>query len=260
AVVFLVCGLGLPIPEEVVLLFAGYVCFLDVADRHTMMLVCIGAILAGDLIPFALGRIYGPRLLRLRLMHLLVTPERLARFDRWFRRRGELVVLISRFIAGIRVVSFFTAGTMKMSWTRFLLLDLAGIVPIAIGLVWLGDHYGRTIQAVIEHVQSVERGILIAALSAAALLGAWYWLRWHRRQRLLVGEPGETYVEPSGPVRVDVEDVDEDAGDEAAPRERPLDSAPAPAAPEHARSDAAQPPEDDAATGPGPAVPPAHPS
>lgn len=226
SLMFLACGLGFPLPEEVVLLFAGFVCYQELADKHVMMAVCVGAILLGDVIPFALGRVYGPRLLRIRVMRMLITPERLARFDRWFRRRGELVVLISRFIAGIRVVSFFTAGTMKMSWVKFLLLDLTGIVPIACGLVWLGDHYGSAIQALIQHVRQVERGILITAIAAAAVIGVWYWLRWRRRQQLLVGGPAETYVEPSGPVRRDPDDADRavpDAPDAPAERAAPDD-------------------------------------
>jgi membrane protein DedA with SNARE-associated domain len=200
AALFLLCGLGLPLPEEVVLLFAGYVCFEGLADRTTMIVVCCGAILLGDILPFYLGRHYGPRLLRIRLLRMLVTPERLARFDVWFRRRGEMVVFFSRFIAGIRVVSFFTAGTMKMAWTRFLLLDLAGIVLVGPLLVWVGDHYGSAIRAAVEHVRRIERGILIGVLAAAVGFGLWYWLGRRRRQRLLVGGPAETFVLPTTPV------------------------------------------------------------
>ncbi len=173
AMVFLACGLGLPFPEEIVLLFAGFVSFNGDADRETMMAVCAGAILAGDLIPFFLGRFYGPSVLRFRPMRFLITPERLARFDRWFRRRGELVVFLSRFIAGIRMVSFFTAGTMRMSWTRFLVLDLAGIVILVPPLVWIGHRYGETIRAALTSVQRVERGILIASIASGVVVGLW---------------------------------------------------------------------------------------
>ncbi|HEU4418580.1 MAG TPA: VTT domain-containing protein, partial [Planctomycetota bacterium] len=120
ALVFLLCGIGLPLPEEIVLLAAGYVCakFPDHAMLSWMMLWCAGAILTGDLIPYILGRVFGVRLLRLRWLRWLVTRKRLAIFDRWFRRRGDLVILIARFLAGLRIVAFFTAGTMKMPWTR----------------------------------------------------------------------------------------------------------------------------------------------
>ncbi|MBK8975994.1 MAG: DedA family protein [Planctomycetes bacterium] len=199
ALVFIACGLGAPLPEEIVLLSAGYVTYRGAADPATMMVVAGTSILAGDLIPFSLGRSVGPNLMRIRAMRFLITPERLARFDRWFRRRGDFVVLLSRFIAGMRVVSFFIAGTMRMSWPRFLALDGGGIALIVPPLVWLGSRYGGTIEAVVAKAQSVERGILVAALSAAAVGGLWYWLRWRRRQRLLVGGPAETFVEPTSP-------------------------------------------------------------
>ncbi|MFO1053422.1 MAG: DedA family protein [Planctomycetota bacterium] len=201
ALLFLLCGLGLPLPEEVVLLFAGFVCFEKLADRETMMIVCCSAILVGDILPFVAGRHYGPKLLRIRVLRILITPERLARFDMWFRRRGELVVFFSRFVAGIRMVSFFTAGTMRMSWTKFLALDLAGILMVGPLLIWVGDHYGETIRHAVEQARRVERSLLFVTIGVAVGIGGWYLLRRRRRQQLLVGGPAETFVEPSTPVR-----------------------------------------------------------
>ena len=101
--VFLLCGIGLPLPEEIGLLAAGYVCakFPEHATLPWMMFWCAAAILTGDLIPFVLGRVFGVRLLRLRWLRLFVTKQRLAVFDRWFRRRGDLVIVIARFLAEI---------------------------------------------------------------------------------------------------------------------------------------------------------------
>ena len=111
AVVFLLCGLGFPIPEEIVLLAAGFVCakFPEKAQLLPMMGWCAGAIAVGDMIPFLLGRVFGVRLLRLRWLRYFINKRRLAMFDHWFRRRGDLVIVISRFMPGLRVVAFFTA-------------------------------------------------------------------------------------------------------------------------------------------------------
>jgi membrane protein DedA with SNARE-associated domain len=215
AIVFLACGLGLPLPEEIVLVTAGYVVFKQLAQLETMMAVSAGAILLGDAIPFALGRHFGASLLRIRPLRIMVTPQRLARFDRWFRRRGDLVIFFSRFVAGIRVVSFFTAGTMRTTWRRFLLLDLAGIALLVPPLVYIGYRFGGAIDEAIVQVQRVERGILIMALGLGTGVGLWYWIRWRRRQRLLVGGPAETFVEPSEPVRR--EPPDESHGDSVRP-------------------------------------------
>jgi membrane protein DedA with SNARE-associated domain len=202
ALVFLLCGIGLPLPEEIVLLAAGYVCatFPEHATLHWMMLWCAGAILAGDLIPYILGRVFGVRLLRLRWLRWLVTRKRLASFDRWFRRRGDLVILIARFLAGLRIVAFFTAGTMKMSWTRFLMLDGIGIVLMVPFLTLLGYHSASFIEGLIAIVQKVERGILYVILGGSLLVAASLWL-WRRRgQFRRRPQPAEAFVQPQRPV------------------------------------------------------------
>lgn len=203
ALVFLLCGIGLPLPEEIVLLAAGYVCakLPEHADLPTMMVWCACAILVGDMIPFLLGRIFGVRLLRLRWLRYFITKQRLATFDRWFRRRGDYVIVISRFLAGLRMVAFFTAGAMKMRWSRFLLLDGVGIVLLVPLLTWIGFRSANFIEEVIETVQTVERGLLWGSIGGALVLGLWFWWWRRRRQRRQRRELTETFVQPKKPIQ-----------------------------------------------------------
>jgi membrane protein DedA with SNARE-associated domain len=227
AALFLLCGMGLPLPEEIVLLAGGYVCakFPDVATLHWMIIWSAGAILSGDLLPYILGRTFGTRLLRLRWMRLMVTKQRLAKFDRWFRRRGDLVIFIARFLAGIRMVAFFTAGTMKMRITRFLLLDGLGIVLIVPLLVWVGYQGAGIIDDVYLKVQKIERGLLWSAGACIVLAALWLWWRsGKRRRRLRAAVPKETFVEP----RIDVAGATTSA--QPAGPDAPAAAAPAPAA------------------------------
>ena len=202
AAVFLLCGLGLPLPEEIVLLIAGYVCaqYPEHAQLLPMMGWCGGAILVGDMIPFLLGRIFGVRLLRLRWLRYFITKQRLATFDRWFRRRGDMVIVISRFLAGLRMVAFFTAGAMKMRWSRFLLLDGIGIVLMVPLLTWLGYSSAGIIEEVILKVEKVERGLLWGTIISAVFVGIilWWWRR--RRQQQSRSEMTETFIQPKKPV------------------------------------------------------------
>ncbi|MEZ6037140.1 MAG: VTT domain-containing protein [Planctomycetota bacterium] len=202
AMVFLLCGLGFPLPEELVLLAGGYICFKypERASLLPMMAWCGGAIMLGDLIPFTLGRVFGVRLLRLRWLRYFITKQRLATFDRWFRRRGDWVIVISRFLAGLRVVAFFTAGAMKMRWLRFLMLDGTGITLMVPLLVWAGFSSAEFIDEMIATVQKVERGLLWGVGGAAVVLALGVW--WYRRRRQLQKRraPGETFVQPQLPV------------------------------------------------------------
>jgi membrane protein DedA with SNARE-associated domain len=203
AFLFLLCGLGLPLPEELILICGGYICakFPERATLHWMMTWCAGAILAGDLLPFVLGRTFGTRLLRLRFLRLLVTKTRLAKFDRWFRRRGDLVIFIARFVPGIRMVAFFTAGTMKMRWLRFLILDGLGIAIVVPVFTYLGHRGAGFIDDVVETVYKAERSILIAALAGLLLASLWLWLWRRRRARARrAAVPRETYIQPRTPV------------------------------------------------------------
>jgi membrane protein DedA with SNARE-associated domain len=214
AILFVLCGLGLPLPEELVLLAAGYVCakLPQNAELPWMMAWCAGAILVGDLLPYMLGRIFGVRLLRLRWLRHLITKQRLASFDRWFRRRGDWVIFIARFLPGLRVVAFFTGGAMKMSWRRFLCLDGLGILLIVPLLTWVGYRSAGFIDQMVATVQRVERGILWGALGVAALAGLWFWLWKRGRQRRRQSGLTETYVQPQRPVQPDAADEREADG------------------------------------------------
>ncbi len=222
ALLFILCGLGLPVPEEILLITAGFLCYQGRAEYWAMTLVSAGGILVGDVLPFLLGRQFGPRLLRLRWLRFVINRQRLAMFDRWFRKRGDLVILIARFIPGLRVVAFFTGGTMRMRWGRFLLLDLCGIALVVPTFVFLGWHFGDKIELTITWINTIENSILYVVLVLTAVFGLWYWLRRRARSRMVAGAR-ETFVEPSQAARSDDDAVPSAGGTQASPEELIVD-------------------------------------
>ncbi len=222
SIVFLLLGIGLPIPEEVVLVVAGFICHKLHTDPkvtiEVMMLVCVASILAGDLIPFSLGKVFGPRLLRLRFLRVIVSRQRLATFDRWFRRRGDLVIFFARFVPGLRTVAYFTAGSMRMRWLRFLSLDVAGILLVAPLFAVLGYASGEFIDDAIHRVKTWERGILITVVVVAVVTGSWYWVRRRRARQLMVEGRREAYVEPSIGTRTGASPIPKRATTDARPK------------------------------------------
>ncbi len=193
----ILCGIGIPLPEEVVLVYGGYMLYKGFAAAVPIGLACSGAILIGDSIPFALGRLFGPKLLRLRIVRSYITQKRLANFDKWFQRHGRLTIFVARFLTGIRMPAYFAAGSMRTSIARFVAMDGLGVlimVPpfIALGW-WAGDH----IDSVAAWIQTLERGIGITILvSAAAGLGVYLWIRRRHSKRALGEEVPETFVGP----------------------------------------------------------------
>src|SRR5512145_2425597 len=88
-VVLLLCGFGLPMPEDVILVTGGVLAWLAsdlervsvaglLADRGllAMILVGLGGILAGDTIIFLAGRRFGHRVADFRPLRRVITPEK----------------------------------------------------------------------------------------------------------------------------------------------------------------------------------------
>jgi membrane protein DedA with SNARE-associated domain len=139
-VVLLLCGLGFPLPEEVTLIGAGILLHKGEVEFVAITLVCSAAILIGDSIPFLLGRRYGMAALKIRYVAKWLDAERLSRLRRRFQEHGNWTTFACRFLAGVRIPGYFVAGTMRMSYLRFLALDALGVlisVPISIYVGWL---------------------------------------------------------------------------------------------------------------------------
>ncbi len=134
----LLCGIGLPAPEETFLIAAGFLLHKGNVQFVPITVLCSLAILLGDSIPFYLGRRYGMQALEIPWVARSLHPERFARFRARFDAHGNWAIFGCRFLPMLRIPGYFVAGTMGMRWSRLLLLDGLGVlltVPISI---WLG--------------------------------------------------------------------------------------------------------------------------
>jgi membrane protein DedA with SNARE-associated domain len=174
--ILLLCGFGLPIPEDISLIAAGY--FAWRGDQglypglnvHMAFLVCFGAVLAGDTLAFFLGRFFGRRVLASALARKYFTPRRQLRVRAYFRKFGSRVVLVGRFTPGLRFTIFFTAGTLHVRPAVFLIYDFTAAafsVPVLVYSAWF---FGRQIDRVIVFARRTEHGILVALVLGIAFV------------------------------------------------------------------------------------------
>lgn len=159
--VLLLCGIGLPVPEEITLIAAGVAVYEGKAELVTMTIITIVGILAGDSILFYWGHRYGGALLQKPFVARLLHVERMNKVRREFDRHGTKSVFFGRFFAGIRGLVYFTAGTLGMRYRTFLLLDLLGALLSAPISVWLGFKFGAEIERLLGYVKQFDRALLI---------------------------------------------------------------------------------------------------
>jgi membrane protein DedA with SNARE-associated domain len=128
----LVEDFGVPVPGETVLIlgavYAG-------TGRLNIALVAllgfVGAVI-GDNIGFAIGHFGGRRLVERYGRYVFLTPERLDRAIRFFQRHGGKIIIVARFIEGLRQANGIVAGTTGMHWARFLIFNAIGAA------LWVG--------------------------------------------------------------------------------------------------------------------------
>ena len=180
--ILLSCGMGMPIPEDISLIAAGYFAYKGVLNVHTAFAVCFAAVILGDTAAFFMGRWFGQRVLASPWARRYFTPRRQRRVRAYFRKFGSKVVVIARFTPGLRFSIFFSAGTLHLRPSVFFIYDTlaaAVSVPTLVYLAWL---FGGQIDRVVSYARHTEHGILIAVVVGAAffLFKAW---RRHRRRR-----------------------------------------------------------------------------
>lgn len=176
----IVAGLGLPIPEDIMLLAAGVLVHRGEVSYAGALGACAVGVMVGDTMIFTLARRLGPSALDRRPLNLLVTPSRRERIEHMFARYGNVIVFMARHMAGLRAPTFAMAGMHNMSLTKFWLWDGLGLcvsAPVVIGIgYWLAENLDAA-RAYLKNFESVVLGVL--ALAVVAFL---VWRRL-RRQR-----------------------------------------------------------------------------
>ncbi len=183
--ILLLCGFGLPIPEDVTLFAGGLLAYYGVCDLWLMILVCFVGVMIGDSLMWFVGRHFGRKILKKRFFHRLLPDERIALASRKLNHKGsKRMLFFGRFMPGLRAPIYFTAGLLHVPYVRFLAMDgLAALisVPLFVGSVY---YFGDELDQVVRYIKKVEHGIIFLIIGAVLFLG----YRWWRSRR---GEPGE---------------------------------------------------------------------
>jgi len=157
---------GAIVPGDLVVLFAA-----STATSPTRFVVLWAAVaagsVAGETVGYGIGRVFGQRVQASRIGRWL-GPQRWARAGEFLQRRGGRAVVAGRFLAAVHAVLPIVAGSVQMSYRRFLTAAVAGALAWSALYMTIGALAGASYRAVAEHLNQVS-GILAGALIGAAL-------------------------------------------------------------------------------------------
>ncbi len=182
AIVFLLMlGIvGLPVPDETLLTFTGYMAFKNRLEFLPALAAAIFGSICGITVSYFLGRTFGFYLIHRYGSYLHVTDEQLNRVHRWLEHKGAWSLLFGYYLPGVRHLTAYVAGTSKMSPVIFAAFAYSGALLwcvsfVAVGYL-LGDEWSRR-----SHDIGGYAWIATVIAACAALI---YWgVKKHARSR-----------------------------------------------------------------------------
>jgi len=157
-------GVGIPTPGQTLLIAGALEAAKGRMNIAWLLFLVTTAATVGNSFGYAIGR-WGGRTV---LNKLKINATRQQRFEDIFNRRGGAVILLARFVDGLRQLNGIIGGVMRMPWWTFTAYNAAG------ALVWscawgLGTYYlGRDIHVIAALFH--RHGWLLYVLSAAAVI------------------------------------------------------------------------------------------
>ncbi|MGB0767866.1 MAG: DedA family protein [Phycisphaeraceae bacterium] len=168
--ILLLTGLGLPLPEDIPLVIGGALCGATPNAHPTLWIMLPGvmiAIVGSDVMLYFLGRWLGPSIHRHPILKRIVGSRNLARARFAFAKHRAKFVFFARFLPGLRAPAFFTAGTYKMPFRKFLLWDgLAACLSIPPAVI-LGYVFHEKVGFVFE---ALSKGRTVGFVIIAAVI------------------------------------------------------------------------------------------
>src|SRR5215468_10845745 len=155
-------GIGIPTPGQTLLMASALEAAAGRMNIALLLILVTTAATVGNSIGYVIGR-WGGRVV---LEKFKVNLERQQRLEDLFQRRGGVVILLARFLDGLRQLNGIVAGVLRMPWWTFTIYNVAGAILWT--CAWgLGSYYlGRDIHVIAAFFLRHRRLLLALGITA----------------------------------------------------------------------------------------------
>jgi membrane protein DedA with SNARE-associated domain len=141
-------GVPLPAPGDVFVMYVGAHVPRNVISWLIAWLGLIGIVVLGATNLFFISRRFGRRLAHGRFSHVVhLSPERLARAEKWFLRYGVVAIIFGRHIPGFRIPITVAAGVFAVRWWVFAASVAVSTAIWAGVMIIIGINFGGRMEA-----------------------------------------------------------------------------------------------------------------
>jgi membrane protein DedA with SNARE-associated domain len=168
-------NLGVPVPEETVMLAAGFVAGQALLDLRLVFIVVIASAVTGDCCGYLIGRTGGQRLLEWLATTFPFMRKRYERLQLFFRTHGSKAVFMARFITGVRFMAGPMAGACGMPFFQFLGWNVLGAMVWCSLVVTVGYLVGNELSPALAMAHQISRWLGLAVFLLLLIVFVFWW-------------------------------------------------------------------------------------
>lgn len=182
-VAFIVCGIGLHISEDFLLIPAGALIFHGHMGWAETLLAAYFGLVIGDSGWIWVCRTYGTRLVHSKRFKRMMHPRRLLEAKYAMEQRGAVVLILARFIPGTRTPVLTMTGILQLAWWKFLAVELTTVavtVPVQVGIGYVGA-------VGYEHAKNLGNVVTLSLAGVALVVAGVIGFRWWKQAKARKG-------------------------------------------------------------------------
>ncbi|MFM7133446.1 MAG: DedA family protein [Planctomycetota bacterium] len=182
-VAFIVCGVGLHVSEDFLLIPAGVAIYEGHMTWTETLIAAYFGLVIGDTIWIWVCRNYGTRLVHSKRFKRFMHPRRLLEAKHAMEERGVIVLILARFIPGTRTPALTMTGILHMAWWKFLSVELTTVAITAPAQIAIGYFGKMGYDRAKDLGSTLSLSLAGVALAVAFVVG----YRWYRQARARKG-------------------------------------------------------------------------
>lgn len=161
---------GLPVPDEILMTFVGYLTSIGWFEYIPALLVSLAGAMSGMLVSYMIGHKVGKPFLWKYGKWARLTPARLEKAEKWFHKYGPLTVCFGYFLPGVRHFSCYLAGMSGMKMGKYFQYAGAGALIWCTLFITLGHYIGKSAFKLIPILHRyIGIGVFLAVAIGCAL-------------------------------------------------------------------------------------------
>ena len=176
-VILLVSILGLPLPDEFLLTFVGFMSFSGQLNPVLAIISSATGSITGITIAYFLGRFFEAKVLAHLKKH--AGTERLEKVLSWYHKHGGKLLTVGYFIPGVRHLSGYIAGLSRLSYRNFAVFSYLGAVAWTSLFILLGRTLGSRWETILPIIHRYS--ILLGVIATVFFLAFYLLYKHHER-------------------------------------------------------------------------------